>query len=281
MKNFNIIFLLFILFVFSCNAIKVEPVEDNPKTLILGHRAAGSIWYGSELIGNSFEVVKYGYTNLDGIEVDLQMSKDSTIWLIHDNEIVNCTNDTIPVCFLTDIEIGEIDKCTEGSLITLEELFDYLSKSENKKFVSLDMKVVTNNYCFDNSSVDPWIELIADKVINLRDRYNPNCILAVECWDIRFLELIEDKKSDIETYLLVWNTLKQEDLDNASSKGVNGLSCNFDSEISKNMIDQAGKLNLKIQVWTPNSEDDIKSALFLNPFAIQTDNVKYFVFNEE
>lgn len=280
MTNYHTILLLFILLAFSCDIPKEETFKSTQETLILGHRAAGNIWYGSELIGNSFEAVKYGYANLDGIEVDLQMSKDSTIWLIHDNQIVNCTNDTIPVCFLSDHEIQEINECTEGSLITLEELFVYLSTVKNRKFVSLDMKAVTNENCFDNTSVEKWMELIADKVIYLHDKYKPNSIVAVESWDIRFLELIEQSESNIQTYQLVWNKPEQAHLDNAIRKGIHGLSCNFDSGISQNVIDEAKKLNLKIQIWTPNSEEDIQTSLQLNPYAIQTDHVKYFVLDE-
>ena len=277
----NIFLLFVVVFIISCKPNNDEIVQNNSETLILGHRAAGNIWYGSELIGNSFEAVKFGYSNLDGIEVDLQMSKDSTLWLIHDNEIVNCNNDTIPVCLLTDNEISIINECIEGSLISLEDLFDYLSKQDNKKFVSLDMKAVTNANCFDNNSHEEWIELISEKIVKLYNKYNPNCIVAVESWDIKFLELIKNKRNEIETYLLIWNSIKYSDLIYVKNTGIYGISCNFDSGISKSIIDSAKNLNLKIQLWTPNSETDLKDAINLNPFAIQTDNVNYFITNEK
>jgi len=275
----NILFLFIVVFIISCKPSNNKIIQNNSQTLIIGHRAAGNIWYGSEFVGNSFEAVKFRYSNLNGIEVDLQMSKDSTLWLIHDNKIANCNNDTIPVCFLTDNEINKINECTEGSLISLEDLFDYLSKQDNKKFVSLDMKAVTNNFCFNNNSNEDWLKLISEKIIKLYNKYNPNCIIAVESWDINFLELINNNK--IETYLLIWNSVTTDDLNYAKNKKITGLSCNFDTEFTKNIIDNARNMNIKIQLWTPNKETDIKKALELNPFTIQTDNVKYFVKNEK
>lgn len=260
------------LFIFSCKE------ENTDKTLILGHRAAGNTWWGSKLVGNSFEAVKYGYEKLDGIEVDIQVSKNGTLWLIHDNTIIDCNKDTIVICDLTDKKIREISNCTKGTLITLEEMFEYLSKTKEKKFVSLDMKGVSNEQCFNDSTNKKWKNSIAEKIVKLYKKHKPNCNLAVESWSMSFLETMKDKTDEIETYILLWDNFNNKDIDIVKEKRLNGVSLNFDSDnTTKELLEYAKNNDIKVQLWCPNSEENIKKALSLQVFAIQTDNVKHFV----
>ncbi len=268
-----IFYIIPITIILSCN--KSEQAEIQPeKTLIIGHRAYGNEYYGSELVGNSFEAVKAGYANLDGIEVDIQMSKDSTLWLIHDNEIPNCDNKNIPVCNLSDNEILEISKCTNGTLITLDTLFEYLSEVKDKKFVSLDMKIIGNPNCFEENANKN--KIIANIIFELYKKHKPVPDIAVESWDIDFLKEISNKNTEIETYLLIWDRLSINDIEYAKNNSITGLSCNYYSDTEKYIFENASQNNIKIQIWTPSTEEDITNALKLNPFAIQTENVKYF-----
>ena len=58
------------------------PTEIN--THFLGHKASGSSSIDPTIIENSLPAVQKGLKTMNGIEVDLQMSLDGTIWLLHD-----------------------------------------------------------------------------------------------------------------------------------------------------------------------------------------------------
>jgi hypothetical protein len=60
--------------------------------------------------------------------------------------------------------------------------------------------------------------------------------------------------------------------------GYQGISFKykFKEEISADHINLIRKKGLKIQLWTVNSEDDLKEALLINPDFIQTDNLSFF-----
>ena len=67
------------------------------------HRGNG---FNTDFVENTLPAAEYGLSVLDGIEQDIQISKDGTLWLDHDNEVYDCEGNNIG-CFqtLTDDEI--------------------------------------------------------------------------------------------------------------------------------------------------------------------------------
>ena len=269
MKYFIILTILF----YSCNPIDKGNYHFT-KTLIIGHKASTKTKKGEKLSDNSYEAVAYGYKNLDGIEVDIRSSKDTTLWLIHD-ESINYSNNKILFSSLSDKEIQKINSETKDSIITLKQLFNFLSKQKNKKFVSLDMKVINNKLWLENR--DKWINLIADSLAFFYNYYAPNSIVAVESWDINFLQSIKEKAPNIETYLMIWNPLEENDILFAKKKAIDGLSCNIVNGLDKKAMDLAKKKNIKIQTWTIKNETQTKQILKYNPTTMQVDNTNFFI----
>jgi len=144
--------------------------EDNyPSIEVFGHAGAGINISNSPYQENSIEAIKYAlnYSEISGVEIDLQWSKDGTPWLYHDNELALETNAEGKVSDKTDEELSEVRykglnqeklvKLTDvagligdrqlildlkllasGNILTLQEIQDGLSD-----FVALagDMKV--------------------------------------------------------------------------------------------------------------------------------------------
>ncbi len=273
--GFSSLLLLILLSFSSCEKTEDSYEKPIPPTLILGHKATGSGISSNGLVENSFEAIKYGLNHLDGVEIDVEMSKDSTFWITHNPKITTCDNKEVPVFSLTDSELYEINECRNGTLVTLEEVFEYLSKSSylsNEKCLSLDMKAVSNHYC----TIDNKNEIIANKIVDLYNKTNPKVKIVIESWSYEFLLLLKEKTNTLETFFLVWDNLSKTLIKKVSKDGLAGISCR-EKILNREMVEFARNKGLKVQVWTVNAEQDINFFLELKPFSIQTDNIDFFL----
>ena len=77
-----------ILMLNTCKKINYYPDKNTypVKTKFLAHRGCGT----SDIQENTLEAVKYGISRLNGVEIDIQLSKDRTIWLAHNVELESC-----------------------------------------------------------------------------------------------------------------------------------------------------------------------------------------------
>ena len=118
---------------------------------------------------NTTAAVIHGITKLDGVEFDIQISKDQTLWLSHNAKFEKC-NDETPKCFplASDNEIVELDSC-KGSGFTflrLEEIFKYLSENNIKKPINIDVKV-WKPCSFSSLNIIKTLNTSADRIIAL------------------------------------------------------------------------------------------------------------------
>src|SRR6187551_609157 len=144
MKN-RIILFGFLLLIISCEKIVIYP--DNPfleiPTKVLMHRGSGD---NPDIVSNTLEAAQYGLSILDGVELDIQLSLDGTLWLDHDNEVRDC-NGNIIGCFqnMTDAAISAAAEC--AGVIRyhkLESVFQLMVSSYPDSYISLDIK---GQYC--------------------------------------------------------------------------------------------------------------------------------------
>src|SRR5580765_1111475 len=95
---------------FSCEKINYYP--DDPviydHTIVLSHHGVKT----SEHRENTFEACVNALNDYEGLEVDIQMSKDHTIWLSHLSDAQFC--DGSSSCFIetSDEEIESITTCS-------------------------------------------------------------------------------------------------------------------------------------------------------------------------
>ncbi len=277
--KYLLIFSIIILFTFnSCNKIKYYPDKDylEVKTLILAHKAGGGDT--SPYQENSLDAAMYGFSVVDGIEVDIQISKDRTLWLSHDADLPDCGGvfyDCFPEVY--DNQIVELDSCN-GDLFNyskLEDIFILMSSYPNK-FISLDVKA-WSPCAVTSADVLGIMNVIADEIIKLTEEYNLQNRVMVESETATFLNYIKRNSTGIECYLTAFGDFERA-MQLTLESGYSGISFKykFKEEISIEHIQLIRKKGLKIQLWTVNSEDDINEALSVNPDYIQTDNLNYF-----
>jgi glycerophosphoryl diester phosphodiesterase len=268
--------ILCILFITSCEKIKYYPDNsiENVETRILSHRGGGN----SEFQENTLESVQYGLSQLDGVEVDIQISNDRTIWLSHNSELPTCAGIALD-CFInsSDSEIIELDSCmgNKYDFSTLDTIFYYMSTFYPDKFISLDVKAWFP--CdVDHLDVTGLLNLIAEEIIKLTNKYNLENRVLVECETATFLDFIKTRSKKIGVYLTTLGDFER-GMMLALESGYTGISFKykFDEEISVDHINLLHKKGLRIQLWTVNDENDLLEAISLNPDFIQTDNIDF------
>lgn len=273
----KIIYAVFcILYLTSCEKVKYYPDKpiENIKTKILSHRGGGN----SGLQENTLTSVQYGLNKLDGVEVDIQLSNDRTIWLSHNSELPSCTGVDAD-CFVTahDYEIIKLDSCLgeDYNFSTLDTIFFHIAKNYPDKYISLDVKAW---YPCDVEHLDVTglLNVVAEEIISLVIKYNLYNQVIVESETGTFLDFIKKNSNNIGIYLTTLGDFER-GMMLALESGYTGISFKykFDEEITKDHIDLIHKKGLRIQLWTVNDEGNILEAISLNPDFIQTDNIDF------
>jgi len=279
MKNSLTVTIIILIVLISCSKIKYYPDKDFPevKTLILAHRAGGGD--SSPYQENTFEAAKYGLSLVDGIEVDVQISKDRTIWLSHNVDLPDCGGISYN-CFpeATDNQIIRFDSCNGNtfSYSRLETIFAYMSEYCPNKYISLDVKA-WEPCALTSANVLGEMNVIADEIIRLTKKYNCQNQVMVESETATFLSYIKNKSSGIDCYLTSLGDFERA-MQLTLESGYAGISFKykFKEELSAEHIRLMRRKGLKIQLWTIDTVEDIKDALSINPDFIQTDNIIYF-----
>ncbi|MEN9743013.1 MAG: hypothetical protein RLZZ65_818 [Bacteroidota bacterium] len=90
------------LLIFACNR-----TEQYPAVQIFGHAGMGMNIAYSVYHDNSEAAIDMAMSlpNLDGVEMDVRMSKDGTLWLFHENKLEISTSGSGCIAELTDQEI--------------------------------------------------------------------------------------------------------------------------------------------------------------------------------
>lgn len=271
--------LLFLPFVeISCDKIHYYPDRPfyNVKTKFIAHRA-GCRWTYLE---NLPENVSKSFEHLSGVEVDVQISDDRTLWISHNMQLPDCGMNKNQ-CFIesSDAKIIEIDSClgiNEG-FYRLEYIFKTIANNYPAKYISIDLKAWApcNIMDFD---IGGMMNVMGEEIIALTNKYNLGGRIMVESETASFLNFVKNQSSGIETYLCAWGDFERGMLI-ALENGFSGLSFQykFKDEITAEHIDMIRKKGLKIQLWTVNDTNYIKEAVSINPDFIQTDEIDYVV----
>lgn len=274
----RLFFFLFIISCSSCEKIKYYPDKPNEfeSTKILAHRGGGN----SDYQENTLSAAGYGLSSLDGIEVDLQISKNRTLWMAHDAELPDCGGIAYNCfCETYDDQITELDTCMGNvyHFSRLEEVFQLMSSDYPHKYITLDVKA-WEPCAVTSLSITGMMNAIADEIILLTAKYNLYDYVMVESETASFLSYLKKRSKGIETYLTTLGDFER-GMQIALKGGYTGISFKykFDEEITSDHIYLIRKKGLKIQLWVVNEDDIIEEALSVNPDFIQTDNIDYFL----
>jgi glycerophosphoryl diester phosphodiesterase len=178
---FGKILLIALLFV-SCSKKK-----DFDQISVVGHAATGLEILNSVYHDNSKEAVEFALSieGCDGIEIDIQLSKDGTLWLFHDDHLDEETNG-----------IGCLNDLTDGELAILE--YNTIHKEKLTRLRDIDFSLLKGKELFLDlrhfaacsvAFVDVNKVLLELNTIGLQNTsdFSVHCILAYDQWIIPFV----------------------------------------------------------------------------------------------
>jgi glycerophosphoryl diester phosphodiesterase len=200
----------------------------------LGHR--GACGYAPENTLLSFE--KAISLGVDGIEFDIQLSKDGVPIVIHDDTLNRTTNGTGAVSDHTAAQLKQFDAGQGQQLLTLEETLDAIA-GRTRLFIELKAE----------HSTRPVVELIMQAVMHKSWRYEQ---LSVISFDHNQIAEARDLCEHIRTGALIVGipTTLAKIAEEAGAWSINpGVH-----HITRALIDDAHRRNLRVLTWTVNDE---------------------------
>lgn len=267
-----------ILLILFANCERVNYFPDNPRefdsTKIIAHRGGGYFDEGNTLYG-----CIYGLNNFNGIECDIQISQDGTIWLSHSGMVPSCgTYSTDCFASSSDKRIIDVDSClgNKKDFTKLEEVFAYMAENFPQKHLSLDVK--TWEPCeFSGMNLIGEMNTFAQKIIDLSENYHLEKQILVESENGDFLYYMKTHSNEIETYLAT-NGDFELGVSRALNAGFTGISFKYGylESLTTEKIELIRKKGLKIQVWTVNGKEEFQKVLSMKPDYIQTDEKMNF-----
>jgi glycerophosphoryl diester phosphodiesterase len=246
------------------------------KPLIIAHRGASALAPENTLaaFGKAIE------DGAEGIEFDIQLSKDSVPMVFHDEDLKRIAGQDILVSKLTSDELQKInagswfnqtepEKAQEHFaneiISTLEQTLGFLTNYKGLIYIELKCEAEGNAKVFSKS--------VGDVIKN--SHLLPQMI--VKSFNLDILPLIKEHCSNVKTAALFSPTVmillrKERRLINiAEDLKVDGLSLHFSLATNK-LMRRAKKRNLKVAIWTADNPRWVNRGLKVGIDHIITNN---------
>lgn len=254
-----------------CACDKIEYLPPNPiqgwPTKVLMHRGGGG---GGPYRENTTDAVLYGAGLLGGVEVDVQVSANGTLWLGHDNEVLACDGVTQVGCFqdLGDAEIEPHAICGGVEHYSrLDDVFQAVKLVYPETLYSLDIK---GQYC-RTLGVDE-ARAMAGEVERLVAAHGLGEKVAVESSQREFMERIVASATPIYSFVVALDDIDGP-LSAAANLGATGISLKYHTEpIDAGVVKGIHDVGYRIILWTIDSPEDIAATWEMQPDVIETDN---------
>lgn len=142
--SFGIVFLV-------CACVK----KQEHRSIVIGHAGAGLGVINGTYSDNSKEAITYAmsFVGCEGVEIDVQLSKDTTAWLLHDLTLNNSTDSEGCVGEKSDHELSNVryKSLIKESLVELTSI-DFEGLNTNYLWLDLRHYQVCDEKYIDNTS---------------------------------------------------------------------------------------------------------------------------------
>lgn len=253
----------FILLLAACQ--KKEGFEN---IKIIGHGGNGMEISSSIFHDNSLEAIELAMntTGCDGIEIDVRISKDSVLWLYHDEKLEDQTNLEGTVGNLTSEELseGHYKGFHHEKLVRLDEV-DF-SQWEGKT-IFLDLKPSVAGDAMQ-ATPELFVDLF-DEITSWND-CSIRCILPSLSW-------AAEVPISYYIYYITYIPSKDQFSEYVNFNGYQGFMIGYimrNNEISSDQIQQIKNQNRQIFTFDMRSPKGIRSAMKKKPTGVLTDDIK-------
>lgn len=273
-KGFCIISAVLIVYLFS--GCQSTPIPSGT-ILVFGHAGAGMGILHTPHPPNSKESIlsAVDFHGADGVEIDIQISKDSVLLAYHDNDLRSQTDCSGCLQLKTKEEIEScryrrnfVASGESGGLVQIEEIINHFASYATIPRLSLNVQLQ-----HDCLPYEAWLPYDLAFIRNLNQLISANNAydwIWIESENIEFLDRIQEVNDSLKTFYI--QSISEQSIQKALGAGCTGMVCEL-SETDKKDVELARGQNLRVSIYNANIRKDIKSAIKLEPNYIQTDNI--------
>ncbi len=251
-----VVFPILLLFFFSCAKKKSTPTFE-----VIGHGACGLKFQGSLHHDNSKEAVNWALDlyGSNGVEIDIQCSLDTTIWLYHDVDLNTETNRSGCIMSMKDVEIEGAKYANQERVARLDQLA--LMNYPNH-FFYLDIRHL--NFC-TSQIIDVQRMLVAlQKVPVVQQHANIYFVLSNPAWISTF------QNAGLKVIFSAETNQEAEAID--SNYNLDGF-CFKNGQITKEEVLKWKQNSKKVLIFDVRSPLEMESAAKKQPDAMISDDL--------
>lgn len=215
---------------------------------VIGHRGAPA--YEPENTIRSF--LKAVELKADSIEMDIHLSKDKELVIMHDDSVNRTTNGKGKISDLTLAEIKKLDAGKGERVPTLEEAFEAIPKTMR---IHIEIK--------DDKAVEKVMELVR------RESAEGRVVISSVVHSV----IINAKRINprIKTALIFEYFPTDSDVAVSLAESINADAIHpLYRYLTKDVIDTAHSRGLKVRVWTCNDEEIVRDMVKMGVDGIYT-----------
>jgi len=244
----------------SCDGDDMNTIASNKVPLIWAHRGASG--YAPENTIEAFELAVM--LGADGVELDVQFTKDRELVVIHDERIDRVSDGNGYVVDYTLEELRgfnfnknypQFGRC---AIPTLEEVLILLK--DTRLTINIELKTSVNFY--------PGIE---EAVLKLVDKYEMNDRVIYSSFNHESVTRIKQKNETAKCGIL-YNIGIVDVADYAKRLGIEALHPDSNSTKYESLVASSIENSLDINVWNVNTENEMDKMRQLGINAIITNN---------
>lgn len=240
--------------------------EGYEQIKVLGHAATGLNILNSVYHDNSKEAIEFALSieGCEGVEIDIQLSKDGKLWLYHNESLSSETNGDGCVSDLNSDELSSLSYTTmaKEKLVSLDQLNFELFKGKELFLDLRHLNSCTGSYVSAQKVIDELIEL------NLfsSQEFKVNCLVSYDAWINPFIA------AGFSVYYSIYSSQEFEQAENQYPLLEGYVVKNYDFD-SKDILEIKNK-NKKVYIFEIRSPKGIRSALRKKPNGLITDDIR-------
>lgn len=200
--------------------------------IIMGHRGAAALEPENTLLS----IARAIDIGVDAVEIDVRLTKDKEVVVIHDSAVDRTTNGTGPVNGYTLEKIKDLDAGKGETIPTLKEVIDLI---DNRVRLVIELK--------ESGTEDRVVELV--RTCNLYDN-----AYVISFWH-RLVKTVKGTDSRIKTGVLLVGC--PVDVSIATSASADALVMRY-SFVDKQFVEAAHKENLMVLVWNIDERELVR-----------------------
>lgn len=273
-KSIQILFFILISVFSSCNQEEIN-IDLSERTIkVIGH---GGMGIGQVYPMNSYESIMYALSlGSNGVEIDVQMTKDGVLVAFHDEELETKTNKKGKIYEQNWNEIKEAEYIssapyTKYRVIRLEDIFEHIPNLEKYVF-SLDIKG------FNPSTSSVYYNQLNTALISLLEKYEQKRNLDLNKVYIEFkrTDLIESLQKERPDYQIFAYETFEVAIQKARKYNLRGITVQTNN-LTKENVEQAHQEGFLVATLNTHSKERNIEAINKGVDYIQTDKVKHLL----